>query len=111
MGIEFKKDNTAKARALIRDELEKLADEESSAIMMEAKTRAPYSKVGITKRQRSNRYEVVAGSRKRFWAGFVEWGTAQQPAQPFMTPAAEHAQQRISSRMRSLSKLIDRLID
>lgn len=32
--------------------------------------------------------EVVAGSRKAFYAGFVEYGTVKLAPRPFMTPAA-----------------------
>lgn len=32
--------------------------------------------------------EVVAGSRKAFYSGFVEYGTVHLAARPFMTPAA-----------------------
>ena len=34
-------------------------------------------------------WAVNAGSREAFYAGFVEWGTSQAPAQPYLVPAAE----------------------
>lgn len=103
--LEIVKDNTNLIGNLVKSHLQELADEEASKIQAEAKAKAPYAKIGnVRKRTMKNGYVVAAGSRKRFWAGFVEWGTKDQPAQPFMTPAAESARQRIEIKLKSLAR-------
>lgn len=54
---------------------------------------APTTHIRSTIRVRSTRgigvaYEVIAGSRKAFYSGFVEYGTVHLAPRPFMTPAA-----------------------
>jgi hypothetical protein len=47
--------------------------------------------------------EVVAGSRKRFYAGFLEFGTVGQAPNPAMTGAAENARPGFLARAQALS--------
>lgn len=54
------------------------------------------------RRPKALRREVTVGDSRRFHAGFVEFGTVDQPAQPFVVPAAEAHRREFMRRMRTI---------
>lgn len=78
------------AIAKIYDERAKeLVDETAQEIATDVRSRWAHLSLPIRVRGSGKNRQVVAGSTKRFYAGFVEFGTEFQSAQPAMTPAAE----------------------
>lgn len=100
------KNRSAVVSREIKDEIAKLVADEAQAIKTEALSRRPDPKIDVVVRETAKGYQVRAGSRKRFWAAFMEWGTRYQAAQPFMTPAAERARSRLSSKLNAIATKI-----
>lgn len=71
-------------------------------IMAGAKARAPvrtgYLRDSITVRKQSGGYEVHVGAK---YGLYVEYGTRNAPAQPYLTPAAQEAIRRFIRKLRS----------
>lgn len=70
----------------------KAIEDTAQDILAEAKGRVPGVRLPKTfgvRRPKALKRVVFVGSRRSFHAGFLEYGSTTQAAQPFMTPAAE----------------------
>lgn len=90
----------AKMKAEVRASLEKSADE----LVAMQKRLVPVDQGDLRDSIRKEpgahelSVEVKAGDRKAFYAAFQEFGTADQPAQPFFFPAYRALRRRIRNR-------------
>lgn len=67
-------------------------DDIANQIAADIRHTAPSQRLPSTvriRRPKALRREVTVGDRRRFHAGFVEYGTIDQAAHPFVVPAAE----------------------
>lgn len=73
--------------ALAKTTADRVAGE--ARIRCPVRTGALRDSIRVRKQRGRDSYTVAAGSREVFYAKFVEWGTVNTAAQPFLLPAAE----------------------
>ena len=59
-------------------------------------------------RMRENHAEVLVNADKVYYGHFVEFGTAKQPEQPFMGPAALRAKKTLPKRVKAAVRKVTR---
>lgn len=86
---------------------EDITEETANAIVAKIKATTPNKDIPVTLKRDGDSRTVVVGSARTFWAGFMEYGTVDQAARPFVTPAAEAEREGFMSRMRGLERRLD----
>lgn len=111
----------AETKITVKSAFEKMAEkiltdaatavtDSAAAIETEIKGRIWDKKIPVRTRLTSKfQAHVVVGSRKRFYAGFNEYGTIHQSPKPVVRPAAEHEGARFIRQAKSVLADLDQL--
>lgn len=105
-GLERLKRRFAKLPAKMRTEVKASLEKSADELVAMQKRLVPVDegdlRDSIEKREGQHELsvEVTGGDDKAFYARFVEFGTASQPAQPYFFPAYRSLRKRIKNRTR-----------
>ena len=83
---------------------ERLVGETAAAIEAQVKARWSQTHLPIRVKGKPTKKYVLAGSRRRFYALFLEYGTVFQRPRPAMVPSAERAKVRFFAEARRLER-------
>jgi hypothetical protein len=101
--VEVQYDRFEEIRQRLGDTLAALVETTSEEIVAEIKASDHLPKgapVTVTRGAKTNTIKV--GDRRRFFVGFVEYGTIHQTARPFVTPIAESNRARFEGEARRI---------
>jgi HK97 gp10 family phage protein len=88
--------------AQVADAADAIVEAAANQVLAQIRATAPVKGMPVTLKRGRKSITVVVGSSRVFYAGFVEYGTVDQAARPFVTPSAEAHKQQFLSDMRHL---------